>query len=69
MSYGKRERIVKPSAREWFPILRDRLLASRLESKRRVRYVDEAGKVRYRVVVTYGAPTFRNVINEAGEHV
>lgn len=47
-----------PSARELFPVLRERLLASR----------PVLGTDRARNQV-YGAPTFRNVINERGEHV
>lgn len=45
------------SAREWFEVLRPRLIASRpLLSERHG-------------VATLGAPTFRNVIDETGAHV
>ncbi|WP_022886402.1 hypothetical protein [Glaciibacter superstes] len=66
-----------PSARELFPMLRARLLASRplLEPAKKVTHRPQRGVVHprlgYNVQVApakYGAPTFRNVI-ENGEHV
>lgn len=49
---------IRPSAREWFPYLLDRLMASRP-----VIGEDDRG------LPIFGAPTFRNVIDEHGEHV
>lgn len=75
----ERERLeggLKPSAREWFPVLRERLLASRpvIEPAKFAKVptlVD--GKVRQikKQVAPpkYGKPTFRNVLDENGEHV
>lgn len=56
-----------PSARELFPVLRARLLASRpiVEPARQVKH--EFGTIV--VPAVYGAPTFRNVIDEYGQHV
>ncbi len=58
----RREDRLAPSARELLPVLRQRLLDSRPV----LSIVDE-GKPSQRVV--YGPPTFRNRINENGEHV
>lgn len=69
----QRRRGHKPSARQLFPVLRVWLLASRPEFRtvERVPFVFRSGQVTHRDVerVTFGAPTFRNKINERGEHV
>lgn len=64
------------SAREWFAFLRPRLLSSRHELTGAVfarREILSNGKlVRREVEVkapVFGKPTFRNVIDESGEHV
>lgn len=62
-----RRRAPKPSAREWFKLLRPRLLQSRpvVDTTREVFHADGShtgGKP------IYGKPTFRNVI-EKGKHV
>lgn len=57
-----REARLMPSARDLFPALRERLLASRPL----LGLIDE-GKPTEREVL--GAPTFRNVIDENGNHV
>jgi hypothetical protein len=72
-----RKKQLLPSARELFPVLRARLLASRplLEPARRVTHRPKRGGLFRRqgynvqvVAAKYGAPTFRNVI-EDGKHV
>lgn len=55
-----REARLRPSARELFPVLRERLLASRPML---------GHNVGNRGLEAYGAPTFRNRINENGELV
>lgn len=51
-------RTIRPSAREWFPYLVDRLMASR----------PIIGETKAGLPV-FGAPTFRNRIDEHGHHV
>lgn len=71
---AERARIARryePTARERFPVLRDRLLASRPVIGTRARF-PKIGPKQGRGIVAetwpiYGAPTFRNVI-ENGEH-
>ncbi len=60
----------KPSARELFPILRDRLLASRpvIGERKTVIGRDSAGRRKFRRTPIYGTPTFRNALVE-GEHL
>lgn len=72
----ERERIegrLLPSAREWFAVLRERLLASRPVIKPEHAERPGTGGRAFdnpRIVpAVYGKPTFRNVINEKGEHV
>ena len=76
MSAGRK--FLQPSARELFPILRKRLLDSRplLVPAKRVTHRPARGKVTPRrgynvqlIPAQYGRPTFRNYINEKGEHV
>lgn len=50
----------RASARDWFPVLRDRLLASRPVL---------GYNVGNRGLEAYGPPTFRNVIDENGRHI
>lgn len=57
-------RTAAPSAREMFPLLRARLLASRPV----IGWTDETDPERAAQPI-YGAPTFRNVIDESGRHV
>lgn len=69
----QRRRRHAPSARQLFPVLRERLLDSRQEFREMelVPIVSRSGKKSFREVprITFGAPTFRNKINERGEHV
>jgi hypothetical protein len=76
MSSGKRP--LQPSARELFPILRERLLASRplLAPAGKIVHRPARGKVSPRagynvqsVPAQYGAPTFRNAYDEKGNLV
>lgn len=65
---------LRPSARELFPANVERLMASRPVIGERVivprgSKPDDKGVIRTSTVPVYGAPTFRNVINENGEHV
>lgn len=71
-------RRLKPSARELFPLLRARLLDSRplLEPEQKIKHRPMRGVVSPRrgysvqvVPAKFGAPTFRNVIDENGKHV
>lgn len=63
-----------PSARELFPTLRDRLLASRPVIGTKATF-PKVGRAQGRGLIAktepiYGSPTFRNVIDaETGEHV
>lgn len=57
-----RQRTAAPSARELFPLLRARLLASRP-------YIGQRENPAGDITPIYGAPTFRNVIDESGRHV
>lgn len=60
-------RLYRPSARELFPALRERLLASRPEVGVRARFVpNRTGRLVAVQETVYGAPTFRNVI-EGGD--
>jgi hypothetical protein len=81
MSVGKRPLL--PSARELFPVLRDRLLASRPVIGFRYRIfpggpwktveLSEKGITSVQrkggAELLYGRPTFRNALNEKGELV
>lgn len=69
-------RTAAPSARELFPVLRERLLKSRpvLEPARTVVFehvLPGGGSWRQKHVIppVHGDPTFRNVIDEKGRHV
>lgn len=73
---GRGLRTAGPSARELFPVLRERLLASRpvLEPSRTVVFehvLPGGGSWRQKQTIppVYGEPTFRNVIDEKGRHV
>lgn len=61
-------RTIKPSARELFRELRPRLLGSRPFTMEPHRYQKD-GRGKPVKVHVYGAPTFRNVIDETGAHV
>ena len=65
------ERSLKPSARDLFPALRERLLTSRpvVGERKTVVGRDRIGRARYRREPILGAPTFRNVIDENGQHL
>jgi hypothetical protein len=71
----ERQRIARryqPSARELFPVLRDRLLASRPVIGTRATFPKGSPSRRSLVAETepiYGKPTFRNRIDENGAHV
>lgn len=53
----------QPSAREFFPVLRETLLASRpvIGERKTVVGRDKIGRAKYRREPIYGKPTFRNV--------
>jgi hypothetical protein len=57
----------KPNARQLFPVLRERLLASRPIIPLQI--LDEGAPSERVIPAHYGAPTFRNRINEKGEWV
>lgn len=65
---------LRPSARDLFPHLRERLLASRPVIGSRVivprgATPDRKGVIKTTTEPIYGAPTFRNRINDKGEHI
>jgi hypothetical protein len=60
-------RKLAPSAREWFAILSAMRRASR-PVLAPAQEVDVRG-YKIQIPAVYGPPTFRNVINEEGEHV
>lgn len=57
------------TAREWFAELRPRLLASIPREQRPHRHLKNSRGKALIVSVVYGPPTFRNVIDENGNHV
>lgn len=62
-----KDRTIRPSAREWFPYLRQRLLDSRPIIGERVviprdAKPDSKGVIRTSTVPIYGKPTFRNIL-------
>lgn len=60
---------LKPSAREWFAILRPLLLASVPREWRAHPHMKNGRGKPLMISVPVGPPTFRNVIDENGQHV